>query len=178
MLKLIASTVVVLAALAIGEPAKASSSSALVNVQTGKCLDILSVSTAPGAISQQFDCLGSGNQLWYTEVVSYQSASAIVRFVSVNSGLCLDIASGALGAQVIQNVCNGVGTQRWVVSAPYAVASLPGYGLITQISFARAITNLQTGQCLDASEPGSNGGPIQQYTCGSRMNQRWYVNIF
>jgi endoglucanase len=178
MLKYVVGAVVFAAALFAGSPAKAASSSALVNVATGKCLDIVGGSTAPGGPSQQYDCLGDAQQLWYSEVISYRSGNLpVVRFVSVNSGLCLDIASGANAAQVIQNTCSGVTSQQWVVSAPYTLALVSGV-LVAEVAPNRTLTNVATGLCLDAVAPGPNGGFIQQYTCGSGSNQRWNVNVF
>ena len=178
MLKHIAGVAILFAGFWIGSSAHAASSSALVNLQTGQCVDVVGYSTVPGGPTQQYMCTGTGNQLWETQVISFgNDGSPVVRFVSVGSGLCLDIASGSNGAAVIQNTCNGVASQNWVVGAPY-VNTLVANSIVSQVVVARAVKNVATGLCLDAAASGGNTGVVQQWTCGNVNNQRWFVNIF
>jgi hypothetical protein len=91
-------------------------------------------------------------------------SDGIYEIVSVNSGLCLDVAgaSHADGAPMIQWTCIGGGQQRFIARALGGGA----YELRAQHS----------NKCLDvnAGSP-SDGAIVQQYTCNGSPAQRWRV---
>ncbi|MEU6411567.1 RICIN domain-containing protein, partial [Microbispora sp. NPDC046933] len=86
----------------------------LVNVNSGRCLDVPSGSTASGVQIQQWGC-GDGtktNQQW--RLVA--SGSGTYQIVSVASGLCLSDkgASTSSGAAVIQETCTANTNKQWL----------------------------------------------------------------
>ncbi|KOX04527.1 hypothetical protein ADK65_05325 [Streptomyces sp. NRRL B-1140] len=91
----------------------------LVNIDSGKCMDVSGASTAAEARVIQWSCTGHSNQRWTF------SGSAIV---SVNSGMCLDVPgdSTADGTALIQWPCTGNPNQRWTLTErPRVVAFGP-----------------------------------------------------
>ena len=78
----------------------------LVNVNSGKCLEVYHSSTANGAGVDQWPCNGTATQLWV-----YVGGA----HVNFNSGKCLEVyhSSTASGAKVDQWTCNGTSTQYW-----------------------------------------------------------------
>jgi hypothetical protein len=87
---------------------------ALVNVASGKCLDVANGSTDDAAKVQQWTCHGGPNQQWRVQPAGPPGA---VFLVSVNSGKCLDVPAGQNGPGVAldQLTCQGGGNQQWVV---------------------------------------------------------------
>ncbi len=83
----------------------------LVNVQSGKCLDVTGVSTANGAAIQQWACSGGANQ--QLRMTNSVNGSKVFRFVSSNK--CVDIVgpSTANGAKIHQWDCHGGASQDW-----------------------------------------------------------------
>jgi len=86
------------------------------------------------------------------------------RFVSVMSGLCLDVAGGstAAGGDVIQFTCNGGPAQRWTVKR----------NLGDVITLRAAVSNM----CLTVANNGSAapGTNVQQEPCGGTTSgQEW-----
>lgn len=64
----------------------------LMNLLTGKCLDLRDGNTADGAYVQQYTCNNSNTQLWAPK---FTSQPGYVRLVNVRSGKCLDVAQGS-----------------------------------------------------------------------------------
>ena len=80
----------------------------LVNLASGKCLDVNDRSTDDGAKVQQWTCNGGPNQQWRTRAAP---AAGAVLLVSVQSGKCLDVSGGP----AVQQPCDGRDGQRWIV---------------------------------------------------------------
>ncbi|MFJ8024567.1 RICIN domain-containing protein [Streptomyces sp. NPDC096311] len=80
-----------------------SSNYELVNVKSGKCLQISGASTADGAVAVQSTCTGASQQLWTKAAV----IGGYVTCANVNSGKCLEVAgaSTANGAALDQSRC-------------------------------------------------------------------------
>ncbi|MFJ7154398.1 RICIN domain-containing protein [Streptomyces sp. NPDC101118] len=97
----------------------------LVNVGSGKCLEIADGSHADGARAQQWDCVGVRHQSWRWVLVGvaydqWEQEWHSYRLVNEESGLCLEIAdfSRADGARAQQWQCANAASQIW--SVPYA----------------------------------------------------------
>src|SRR5579859_1062184 len=77
--------------------------------------DVTGVSTTVGALIQLWTYGGGANQQW--SVVALDSTH--VKFVNLNSGLCLDVPGAVTtnGTQLDQYTCNGTGAQSWSLNA-------------------------------------------------------------
>jgi hypothetical protein len=84
----------------------------LVNVASGKCLDVANRGTDDGARVQTWTCNNGPNQQWRP-----QPAAGGTLLVSVNSGKCLDVPDGQNGPGVPlqQWTCHGRANQQWVI---------------------------------------------------------------
>jgi hypothetical protein len=78
---------------------------------TNKCLDVKDVSAQNGALVQQWDCWGGGNQKWRLEDVGGGYYQIHAQFTNK----CLDVkdVSAQNGALVQQWDCWGGGNQKW-----------------------------------------------------------------
>ncbi len=125
------------------------STSALRNVNAGRCLDVPNVSQTNGTQLQLWDCNGQTNQQW-----TYTSS----RQLQVYGNKCLDAeaAGTANGTRAIIWDCNGQANQQWNVNADGTV------------------TGVQSGLCLEASNFGtSNGTKVQLWSCTGTTSQKW-----
>jgi len=136
----------------------------LVNMNSGKCLDVENASTTNNAWVNQFDCHGLANQRWYYWAVP---GSNPTEFLVINdwSGHCLDIPDGSSnpGVRLQQYSCHGFDNQQFRL-----VFTLLGWALV----------NANSGKCLEVAG-GSTASPavVQQNTCDfslSGLNQRWW----
>uniref|UniRef100_UPI000696BBAB pectinesterase family protein n=1 Tax=Actinoplanes rectilineatus TaxID=113571 RepID=UPI000696BBAB len=88
------------------------SSYQLVNVNSGKCIDVPDWSTTSGVQLQQYGCVASqNNQLW----TLVASGTNTFQIVNVNSGLCMSDkdASTASGGAIIQETCTANTNKQW-----------------------------------------------------------------
>lgn len=130
----------------------------LVNVGTGKCLEIADGSHADGARAQQWDCGGVRHQTWRWELTGiwydqWEQERHNYRLINVESGKCLEIAdfSRADGARAQQWTCAGVGSQIW--DFPYA-----GHR-------RTMIYNFHSGKALEIADGSrANGARAQQWS--------------
>lgn len=139
----------------------------LIARHSGKCLDVRGGESATydGAQLQQWDCLGSRNQVFYTKSFG---AGDDWYIVADHSGRCLDVTGGAStnGALIQQYDCLGAAqynqTFRLVPTGDRDV-----YTIATKAS--------GYGSCLDvASVSMENGANVQQYQCiPGASNQQW-----
>ncbi len=88
----------------------------IINVGSGKCLDVIGVSKSEGTALQQYDCNGNGsqaNQIWWFN----QQSDGSYEIVSVNSGLVIDVAgmSKSAGATVQQWPTWHGPNEKWVL---------------------------------------------------------------
>ncbi|TDC85071.1 glycosyl hydrolase family protein [Micromonospora sp. KC606] len=130
----------------------------LTSRHSGKCVDVVSASTADGAEVAQYGCSGGSNQRW-----EFQSAgNNYYRVIARHSGKCLDVdaASTANNARVIQWTCNSGQNQQWQVQDA-------GSGYVRLVA-------RHSGKCLDVpSRSTADGTRLIQYTCGSGQNQQF-----
>nr|WP_211267292.1 RICIN domain-containing protein [Nonomuraea candida] len=78
---------------------------------SGKCVDVVSASTADGAEIAQYGCNGGANQRWEFRDLG----AGYHQIVAAHSGKCLDVdaASTADNARILQWSCNGGQNQQW-----------------------------------------------------------------
>src|SRR5579859_4969141 len=77
--------------------------------------DVTGVSTTAGALIQLWTYGGGANQQWSAVALD----STHVKFVNLNSGMCLDVPGAVTtnGTQLDQYTCNGTGAQSWSLNA-------------------------------------------------------------
>ncbi|MGR6921888.1 RICIN domain-containing protein [[Actinomadura] parvosata] len=133
----------------------------IVNQNSGKCADVLQASTANAAEIVQYTCTGATNQQWQLRDLG----NGYHNIVAQHSGKCLDVnnASTANNAPVIQYTC-GTGTnQQWQLRP------------VSGTSYVEIVAR-HSGKCLDVSgQSTADGARLQQYTCWGGANQHWDV---
>lgn len=147
----------------------AISAEALVNVGSGKCLDVAGASAADSANVQQFRCHLGANQQWKiipnVNPTTYEPDGTYL-VININSGKCLDVvgASTADGANVQQYTCHRQANQRWIIRYDQHRGDRATYRFV----------NVRSGKCLEvASSSTADGANVQQSTCYGAYNQRW-----
>ncbi|QQQ73963.1 alpha-galactosidase [Saccharothrix sp. 6-C] len=85
----------------------------VVNVGSGKCLDVYggAPATGDGVRVVQWTCNSGANQRWRFE----DAGDGYARLVAQHSGKCLTVADGSTadGAQLVQRTCDGSTAQHW-----------------------------------------------------------------
>ncbi len=132
-----------------GSGGTGGTSSAIVGVGSGRCVDVPGSTQTNGTQVQLWDCNAGVNQQWTPTTAGE---------LRVYGGDCLD-ANGqgtSPGTKVDIWTCNGGSNQKWNLNAD------------------GTITGVQSGLCLDASGAGTaNGTAIELWTCNGGSNQRW-----
>jgi Ricin-type beta-trefoil lectin domain-like/Glycosyl hydrolases family 2, TIM barrel domain len=128
------------------------------SAQSGKCLDITSASTANGARVQQWDCNGTGAQLFRLEA----AGSGFYKITNVNSNKALDVLDWRTDA--------GAPLQQWEyvggAHQQFRIVSMPGGEVSLQ---AR-----HSGLTLDVQGASNeSGAAIVQWSHHGQVNQRW-----
>jgi chitinase len=131
----------------------------IVNVFSGKCVDVNAASTSPQAVVQQYDCNGTGAQSF--QVID--EGNGWYKILNTNSQLAVDVigASVANGTHIQQYTDNGTEAQR------YSIA-------VTDSSdpTAFSIMNENSSKCIDDTNWGTNDrNPLQQWSCTGATNQ-------
>jgi chitinase len=131
----------------------------IVNVFSGKCVDVNAASTSPQAVVQQYDCNGTGAQSF--QVID--EGNGWYKLLNTNSQLAVDVigASTANGTHIQQYTDNGTEAQR------YSIA-------VTDSSdpTAFSIMNENSSKCIDDTNWGTNDrNPLQQWSCTGATNQ-------
>jgi hypothetical protein len=148
-LALLATTAMVVLALAVPESARADSTGPLRGVGSGRCLDVPNSSQTDGTQLQIWDCSGAANQQW-----TLNASNELV----VYGSKCLDVPghATAAGTRVQIWTCNGGGNQQWRVNSDGSVVGV------------------ESGLCLDVTGAGTaNGTAVQLWTCNGGTNQHW-----
>ncbi|NUR26190.1 MAG: lectin, partial [Catenulispora sp.] len=116
----------------------------------GYCLDVANSSTTDGAKVQIYSCNGTNAQ----RVTVPGDGSLQVL------GKCLDVDhSGTANSTLVQLwTCNGSGAQKWTYSAT-----------------TKALTNPQSGRCLDDPGSSTSGAQLVIYDCNGGANQQWTI---
>ncbi|MEV6501382.1 RICIN domain-containing protein [Streptomyces prunicolor] len=123
-----------------------------------KCLDVAGGSQDNFAPVVQFSCRGTDNQLWAAVYLD----NGYYKFVSRNTGKCLDVNGTANGSLTQQLDCNATVSDEWL---------LQGAGVGLSYKFVNRVS----GRCLDL--PGgslSDNTRIQVWDCvPGNTNQIW-----
>ncbi|WP_309121167.1 RICIN domain-containing protein [Paenibacillus sp.] len=129
----------------------------LVNVGSGRALEVEGQSTADGANVDIWSYWGGANQKWKIE-----PAGNYYRLVNVGSGKALDVyqSSTANHGNVIQWSYWGGNNQQWTISDV-------GNG-------AYRLVNRNSGRSLDATGT-ANGSNVIQYDYWGGANQKWEI---
>jgi hypothetical protein len=137
----------------------------LIARHSGKCLDVVEISTAPDAPLHQWTCWGGPNQQWMLT----PAGGGAYEMTSINSGMALRVSNNSFvdGALITQDPYGGNPNEKWVL----APTSDGYYQVVAQSS----------GKCLDV-----NGGPgatadaaaVQQWDCWGGANQQWKLVPF
>lgn len=125
----------------------------IVNLHSGKCVDVRAASQANGAVVQQFTCTGNSAQAW-TKIFT---DSGYFQLKVAHSNKCLTVPNSSQvdGAGIVQSTCTGAFNQQWIQQSsgvsgwPFLVARHSGKGL-----------------CV-ASESLLNEAPLCQYETGA-----------
>jgi poly(hydroxyalkanoate) depolymerase family esterase len=127
-------------------PSTGGSTTELVSVASGRCLDLPASNSANGTQPQIYDCHNGANQRWTLSGQTLQSL-----------GKCLDSpTSAAAGSKVQIWDCNGGTNQKWNVNSN------------------GTISNVANGLCLDVNGNGTaNGTLVILWNCTAAANQRW-----
>lgn len=141
-----------------GSPVQVGVTYTLVAEHSGKLLDISGVSTAAGALLQQWTATGGQNQ----QFDFLDSGDGYYRVRARHSGLVLQVASSASGADISQQPDSGAATQQWrVVDQGGGVVSL---------------VNRSSGLAMDVwGASTADGARISQWTPSTGANQRFRV---
>ena len=134
----------------------------LINVGSGKCVDVDGGSTVDGANIQQWACHNGNNQRFKIEPVGSN-----FKLTAVHSGRVMDVQGGGIQdpANVQQwsygNGLNQQWTLRYISSGVYELVAV------------------HSGKCLAvASGSVSDGGNIIQWTCNSSQSQRFRLRAW
>jgi hypothetical protein len=126
---------------------------------SGRCLDVVSQSTADGANLVQYGCNNGGNQHWQV----LDLGTGYHQLVARHSNRCLTVPSGSTadGVQVQQFACQpGRTDQQWQL-----VDAGSGY---------HRLVARHSGKCLDvAGHSTADSTRVIQYACGTGTNQQW-----
>jgi hypothetical protein len=126
---------------------------------SGKCLDVLSQSTADGTEIAQYGCNSAANQQWQV----LDLGTGYHQLIARHSNKCLTVASGATtdGARVVQQACAAGNTaQQWQLT------DLGGGN--------HRFTARHSGKCLDVlSASTADSARAVQYACNGGTNQQW-----
>ena len=132
----------------------------LVNLNSGKVLDIDGPSAADGANLHQWDGFNSTHQQWRFEPAGDGAYQIISRY----SGKACDVAGGSwtTGANIQQVTLNGSHAQDWWLQPV-------GDGYCK-------IVSRETGRVLDVTDVSTNNGAnVQQWDDSGGANQKWLV---
>lgn len=134
----------------------------LVNLVSGKCMDVENGSAAAGANVQQWDCNDSAAQQFTVE----RDADSNISLVAQTGGGCVTAAGGSntAGANVEQQPCDQSVSQAWTLRSIGT-----GYYELRHVG---------SRSCLDIAD-GSNtdGANVQQWTCNDLAPQIWRFDI-
>jgi len=141
-----------------GSPIEVGVNYRLVAQHSGKAADIAGVSTAAGALLQQWSLSGGLNQ----QFDFLDSGSGYYRIRARHSGLVLQVASSSTGADVSQQPDTNSAAQQWQVTDQ-------GSGVVSLI-------NRQSGLALDVwSASTADGARISQWNYTGNSNQRFQL---
>jgi hypothetical protein len=102
----------------------------IINVGSGKCLDVEGASLKDGANIIQYSCHSGKNQLWKVKPIGGEGERKLsllgYQIISVKSGKCLDVSGSSLkdGANVLQWTPHNGDNQRWLLDDPIPIKEI------------------------------------------------------
>ncbi|WP_072479563.1 RICIN domain-containing protein [Amycolatopsis australiensis] len=139
-----------------GSPVQVGVSYTLTAEHSGKLLDIAGVSTAAGALLQQWTATGGQNQ----QFDFLDSGDGYYRVRARHSGLVLQVAGSGTGADISQQPDSGSAAQQW------RVTDLGG-GVVS-------LVNRLSGLTMDVwGASAADGTRVSQWTATGGANQRF-----
>lgn len=141
-----------------------------INVNSGRCLDVISASPHAGADVQQYSCVDEPQQ-WF-KVVSASKSYAVLQ-AQHNPRMCLDMRDGGLS--------NGTRVQIWDCQADNSAQQ---FSFVPQSDNSFAIVPRKTieanplrPKCLEVRNRSTqNSARIQQWTCDAANDDNPDVN--
>ena len=141
-----------------GAPVQVGVNYTLAAEHSGKLLDISGVSTAAGALLQQWPATGGQNQ----QFDFLDSGDGYYRVRARHSGLVLQVAGSATGADISQQPDSGAAAQQWRVADQ-------GGGVVS-------LVNRLSGLAMDVwGASTADGARISQWTVTGGANQRFRI---
>jgi tetratricopeptide (TPR) repeat protein len=144
-------------------PLKGNEWYAIIAKQSGKCLDVSSISKEKGANIIQYDYWGGDNQQWKLEPVK----DGYSRIIAKHSNKCLDVGGMSMesGANIIQYDYWDGDNQQWKLEP-------------VKDGYFRIIAK-HSGKCLDAGgrRKDKSATYIRQWNCAGRDNQLWKLEL-
>ncbi|WP_439381161.1 RICIN domain-containing protein [Amycolatopsis lexingtonensis] len=141
-----------------GSPVQVGVNYTLAAEHSGKLLDVSGVSTAAGALLQQWPATGGQNQ----QFDFLDSGDGYYRIRARHSGLVLQVAGSGTGADISQQADTGATAQQW------RVTDLGG-GVV-------GLVNRMSGLTMDVwGASTADGARISQWTATGGANQRFRV---
>lgn len=125
---------------------------------SGKCLDVISQSTADGTEVAQYGCNSGANQQWQV----LDLGTGYHQLIARHSGKCLTVPSSSTadGTRVVQQACGSGTNQQWQLTDLGG-----GY---------HRFTARHSGKCLDVVNASTaDGARAVQYACNGGTNQQW-----
>ena len=133
----------------------------VVNVNSGKCLDVFNGSKTAGTQLQQYHCTGGKNQAFFFSVTGLSS---------------YQIRAGDAGNMVV-NVPNGSMTDGTRLEINNTIADSEIFGLVSQSDGSYEIASKKSSKCLDVENGATTDGAfVQQLGCTGASKQRWRLN--
>ncbi|MEV6602993.1 RICIN domain-containing protein [Kutzneria sp. NPDC051319] len=129
--------------------------------RSGRCLQVAGLWENPGdaahgdgAVTELWDCLRGVKQVW--ELV--RAADDTYSLVNLMSKKCMDVN----GDNIVQNTCNGAGTQWW--------------RFVENTDGSFQIQNVGTGKYATVADNGTaNASLVVQYTNTNSIDQNWRI---
>lgn len=128
----------------------------ILNLNTGKCLEIENSTLDNGGRAQQWQCANIATMRWTAVPVEGEW----YRLINANSGKCLEIENSSTddGGDAQQWTCGSYNMQWKSVPASY------GWQIVNRLS----------GKCLEIeNSSGRNGARAQQWTCADIPTMEW-----
>ncbi|MFJ4678446.1 RICIN domain-containing protein [Kitasatospora sp. NPDC088783] len=138
-----------------GDASATTFGSRLINVNSGKCLEVTDWSTANGAGIRQWDCTGGANQNWTWDGQG--------RWVNQYSGKCMEIKDWSTGPGGVADQwdCTAGANQKWDI-------------LSADGGSYQFIQNRNSGLYLEILGWNTqNGAVADQWSLSSGANQKW-----
>jgi hypothetical protein len=135
----------------------------LINVNSGKCLDVEFGGQFDFNVVDQFTCHNDPIKMWGLTNVT----GNIYTLTNLNSGRCLDIEFGGQSDFNVadQYFCHGGPIQEWALN-------------FVSADNAYTLTNINSGKCLDVGFGGqSDFNVVDQFTCHGGPIQEWRLSF-